>query len=90
LDGGNTTSKSFRQILTDFELNLEGTNGILTRGIQNYNTSSEFRTTDLSGQTGLKTIDLQIFYQGIRGTLSPLILKPNSYFSMKMMFRLKK
>lgn len=90
LDLSNDTSNSFTKILKDFELDLQDGNSIHTRGIQNFNISSEFQMTQLkSGGESLKYIDLQAFWRDRHGRLHELLLPPGSSFSMKLLFRLK-
>lgn len=90
LDIINDTSNSFIKIMKDFELSLEGPDAIFSRGIQNFNISSEFQMSNLkSGGEGLHTIDLQAFWRDKKGRLHELYIPINSSFSMKLLFRHK-
>lgn len=85
----NDTANGFRNIITDFEINLEGINGRQVRTIQNYNSQGEYRLSDLSGTTGIKTIDIQVYWSDNRGRLFTLTINQYNYFSMKILFRKK-
>jgi hypothetical protein len=85
----SNTSSGFRNIITDFEIGLEGLQGQSVRTIQNYNNNGEYRLIDLSGTTGITTIDIQAYWSDNQGRLFPLVLNKYAYFSMKMLFRKK-
>jgi|GEM_PF-5503799 len=87
LDLNNDTSYSFTKVMKDFEISLDGADGVLTRGIQNFVIGSEFQLTQMkSGGEGLKNIDLQAFWRDAHGRLFPLLIPTGSTFTMKMLF----
>jgi hypothetical protein len=83
------TSSGFRNILTDFELSLDGLNAQTVRGIQHFYNQGEYRMIPLSGTTGLKTIDLQASFQTNDLILFPIELAVGAFFSCKLLFRKK-
>ena len=54
-----------------------------------YVPSSEYRLIELLPQSPLKVIDLQIYWTDLNGTLRPLMLRPNTFCSVKLLFRRK-
>ena len=54
-----------------------------------YVPSSEYRLIELLSQSPLKVIDLQIYWTDLNGTLRPLMLRPNTFCSVKLLFRRK-
>ena len=54
-----------------------------------YVPSSEYRLIELLSNSPLKVIDLQIFWTDLNGTLRPLMLRPNTFCSVKLLFRRK-
>ena len=54
-----------------------------------YVPSSEYRLIELMSNSPLKVIDLQIYWTDLNGTLRPLMLRPNTFCSVKLLFRRK-
>ena len=54
-----------------------------------YVPSSEYRLIELLSNSPLKVIDLQIYWTDLNGTLRPLMLRPNTFCSVKLLFRRK-
>ena len=54
-----------------------------------YVPSSEYRLIELLSNSPLKVIDLQIYWTDLNGTLRPLMLRPDTFCSVKLLFRRK-
>jgi hypothetical protein len=80
-----TTSDNSRPILTDFEIGSTVADGTPAQ----YFPQGPYRLTNLTTNGPLNYINFQIFWQDRSLNLYPLIISPEDYASVKIMFRKK-
>lgn len=81
------SSSAYQPILTDFQLSV--TNGPEARSYAQYVPTSEYRLIDLTGNTPLNNIDIQVYWQDKYRVLYPLYINPLDSLDMKILFRKK-
>jgi hypothetical protein len=79
-------SDSTLQIITDFEPSRDYPG--YSRAWQQYN-ADIYRYIDLQSTEPLRTIDLQIFWTDLQGKIYPLLINPQTYFTIKLLFTQK-
>lgn len=82
----NNSSDSYRNILSDFYLDLEDKNAINSRSIQTFVNNSDDRFISLKSAGKLNNIDIQAYYTDNKNNLIPLKIGKNQTFSIKLKF----
>ncbi len=71
------------KILTDFE----PTNDVLdVRSVYQYFPTSQYRLTDLLSDAPVRNVDLQVYWQDLDGSLTPIYVPWNGQITIKMAF----
>lgn len=83
-----TFGSSFQNIISDFVLSTDA-NPVRDRIKTEYLPTAEYRMISLKGMEPLRRIQLQVFYSTENGNSLPVLLRPGSFFSAKIMFRKK-
>ena len=85
------TSSSYRKILTDYDLNIQsGLSNNTLRSYVQYSPPGEYRLISMNTDQPIYKVDVQIFFETSNQVLYPLLINPNEYISIKMLFRSKK
>ena len=84
-DFASETSYGSQKILKNFEFDLESTNALHCRSIQNFS-ANEYEFIDLEDSREITDIDLQIYYSDIHGRVFPLEVPSDSLTTVKLLF----
>lgn len=83
---GDTISTGSERIISDFLLTPED-NPLSGRTVFEYLPTAEYRVLDLKSGAPLYSIDLNLYWVDFAGNSYPVLLKPGSTFSAKILFR---
>lgn len=84
----NDGNDAVEQIVTDFEPNITS-DDFRGNAVVQYVPAAEFRRIDLLSSIPLKRIELEIFWQDKWGYVYPLLIPPNQFMSLKLLFEKK-
>jgi hypothetical protein len=84
----NEGNDAVEQIVTDFEPNITS-DDFRGNAVIQYIPQAEFRRIDLLSSLPLKRIEMEVFWQDKWGYVYPLLLPPNQFMSLKILFEKK-
>jgi len=86
VDGNSSVSRSSMPIITDFII-PKSADSPISRGYYQYLPTAEYRIVDFNSSGDFTSIDVQAFWQDVKGRTHKILLDKGENMSMKIMFR---